>query len=735
MKLSKHELNPDQPDPELLDEIPCSDVSAVDGAVHVYALPTPSQIGTFVDRVLKGLDVPDSLLPAEILASDASVTVTDADELDQWWGLPVENGELPFATSPEGIEPFANWKKDLNEVRAAWVGECCEVLGGRLARFLVSQLKTMTRPDEAGVEQPIYSPDLGYFPTWRYLPERLWDRLHINVYQITDFSGTTETYRLGAWWGSDHTLHTPLITRFAGRDAQNPALLVRERMETGVKKSLLATIVGAGSVPDCMSLPLYWPEAVYSGVAPNVMASLPPAVRADMTQALETAQLTLLQWQSSRFDSFGWASFGPVASAMSGLVELCFAVPADVAIGLGFGSKLVTDASELLNAFHSAAVAVYINDSLAIAIQALADVHHFPKVVNKLTGLEGSAYYGLALGLSGDTADADGEGLEPMVLLGPTFLAYADAFSATTNGFAPGARSTGTVWSLGDESDYSWQVPTSQTEAQRLWNDWVSISGPTRQLAALFDSIGMIVEQLIYLDDALLAMADMAFSEGVVGNLIRTMLQEAGLDYATDVLGGASPGQIARYAVRQLLTDLFIDHALAEGWAEKDSCLYEIFCWMNSETKRTEIAEVFGEVGTLRDLGFPEGAPPFYVRTLPNGALLRALAAASAAVQGSSTPADVNAAVIAAIVPGDLCKIRRWLASARQDCLSGLVDGLRPDFDAAENHTLPYSPEHVIDHQGFSLNGLNVVREWSPNGGGLLLGELDEDPTPPGRGI
>jgi hypothetical protein len=62
------------------------------------------------------------------------------------------------------------------------------------------------------------------------------------------------------------------------------------------------------------------------------------------------------------------------------------------------------------------------------------------------------------------------------------------------------------------------------------------------------------------------------------------------------------------------------------------------------------------------------------------------------------------------------------------------LDSFRPDFDAPENDVVPYSPEHVIDHQWFSKDGLNVFREWSPNGGFLILDELDADPTPQGRG-
>jgi hypothetical protein len=65
-----------------------------------------------------------------------------------------------------------------------------------------------------------------------------------------------------------------------------------------------------------------------------------------------------------------------------------------------------------------------------------------------------------------------------------------------------------------------------------------------------------------------------------------------------------------------------------------------------------------------------------------------------------------------------------------------LVDDLRPEFSPRGDISEIPGDEADLDvpFDGLPSAGLNVIDAWAPNAGGLLLGELEEDPTQNGHG-
>lgn len=707
---------------DLIDQVPCVSGEGEDAVLR--RLPVEAEVREEFVEVWLRLSVfsLSEEFEFEILPIP-DVTESDTAVLDQWWAFPAPRDASLWSAAGD---PWRDWYTDLSDLEQAWVNECCSILGGPLFRFLVQSLKGLTKLDG---ETKTYPDSVGYLPSSRYTTERLFDRLHINCYYVTDFAGDTSPYRLGSWWGTDQTWHAPLITRFVARSEDSPVYKVRRTIASGAGTPL-AIVVNASAVPDSYSLPLYWPEAVYSGLSPDVTASIPDDVRLSIQNTMGDGEGAIEQFRAT-------AEVITVAAGASNTLSSLFALFTLAAdIGVGWFATLITDVDTLLRDLSTASEQGWLNDAMADALEAVRDTSTLHKVVTGFTGLDHSEYWSMALALRTDNVPSDRasdsteeafpfftfdqgteHAQEPLVHLGPVFLGYAATFAVDRDD----------QYASGQGTDLTTNVSDTQRHALDLWNQWVRDSAPTRQLAALFDSIGMIVEQLIYLDDAVLAVADLAFTEGMIGNLVRTTLQGKGLNYVSETLGGASPGQLVRFALRQLLTDLFIDFAVGQGWAESADCLYTIFCWMNSESKRDAITEVFGELKPLGELvpAVAEFLPVgFTMRDLEAGTLFTTLSGVGAALGTGGTVDETL------IDSNGLASIRRWLDSTRESCLPNLLDSLRPDFTGVNSGIQENDIDPPADPRagspfdppgdGFGDGGLVII---GGHGGTVILGE------------
>ncbi|MCA9906672.1 MAG: hypothetical protein KC547_22610, partial [Anaerolineae bacterium] len=285
---------------------------------------------------------------------------------------------------------------------------------------------------------------------------------------------------------------------------------------------------------------------------------------------------------------------------------------------------------------------------------------------------------------------------QPMVLLGDDFHAYADNFGTTP--FQRGDYETP-------------QVVPDERLAAGLWQTWWNDSQPALDAAYVIDTASLILQQIINLDDMLLALNDLAVGDGLIAMLIRRTLNEQGLTRFVDALGGASPVAALRYFFRQLFTDLFMDWFKANEDV-KASDLYPIFCWMNTQAKRDAIDGALGPKieatpenagslwGVILAIKLAAGYPlsePFVIRGafLPNvrdkdkGALGRALDLFT------QYPGDPERAANA-ISHVELGYLRAWLELARTDCLVDLQPALEPDWVTPPRYNPP-SPPHYPD--------------------------------------
>ena len=100
-----------------------------------------------------------------------------------------------------------------------------------------------------------------------------------------------------------------------------------------------------------------------------------------------------------------------------------------------------------------------------------------------------------------------------MVLLGDAFAEYGMRF-----GNSP--FEVGTVRAK--------SVVSEQRQAMVLWTKWWNSAKPTLDLAYVLETVGIAAQQLLHLDDAVLALESMANGEGIVAASLPVVDRRAG---------------------------------------------------------------------------------------------------------------------------------------------------------------------------------------------------------------
>ena len=224
------------------------------------------------------------------------------------------------------------------------------------------------------------------------------------------------------------------------------------------------------------------------------------------------------------------------------------------------------------------------------------------------------------------------------------------------------------------------------------------------------DTASQILEQLFYLDDAMLAMSGLAAGDGFIGQMVRRMLVTSGLSNLTELLGGAPPASAVRFAFRQLMTDMFVSvftdppDSDAEFPAYNRHTLYPVFCWMNSTDRRARIDAALGPVllapestGLFRLIeeqfagwGHYNQLPPPSSDPLPTRGFVVELATPGGGMASGeidSSEAGALGRVLRDLADGvepkaldrcDLAILREWMADAAGASLATLREDLEP---------------------------------------------------------
>jgi hypothetical protein len=453
--------------------------------------------------------------------------------------------------------------------------------------------------------------------------------------------------------------------------------------------STLGSIVGLTAPPDAFALPLAWGEAVHSGLGKDVLAELPDDTKRSLNKWADDLEKAL----GKGADTIAW---GSVVAALTGTL---LGSPALGAILGVLGAELSVLEHSLAGwpaALRSAADDnAHLNDSAYHLLEMLRSTQFkglFGSHLESALNLDKQVFI---VGTTPDDTHTVEYAMQPdkapkafpsAILLGDVFAEYANQF-----GLHPKVK--GTPFARGDAPVPS--VAATQQDAARFWTTWWNDAQPTLDLAYLIDTASMVLEQLVNIDDALLAAADLALGDGLVAAIVRRGLVDEGLDRYTDALAGVSPVGAIRYLFRQLFTDLFIDWiGVNEGVNPSD--LYPIFRWMNSKAKRANIDDVLGPlaeatneaagsmsglVSGLRFLFSYTSSQPMQLRGvflagLPDdqrGALGRAISAITA---NSSDPK----AAAKAVTYADLGMLRGWLELARASDLVDIHGDLEPDW-------------------------------------------------------
>jgi hypothetical protein len=316
-----------------------------------------------------------------------------------------------------------------------------------------------------------------------------------------------------------------------------------------------------------------------------------------------------------------------------------------------------------------------------------------------------------------------------MILLGDVFADYGQHFGRTP-------FETGAVPKQG--------VVLEQQLANGLWTQWWNDTRPTLDFAYVLDTAGIVVEQLLHLDDALLAVNSLAAGEGPVAGALRGALDDQAVGSLSEGLGGASPGAILRFAFRQLWTDHFVDWVEKEqdlaGTADPDRIrtadLYAVFNWMASKTKREQIDAALGSVLEVTE----ENAGPLYdayqgfafawvYRDHPLS--VRGWMLPNAAEEDRGAFGRIITALagpgIDGITLGDIGLIRDWLEGARSARIDNLREQLEPDWDF---------PAPNDGHIPGDLPGLDEVKPpigTADSGSSLPQGPISSSTRPRGR--
>jgi hypothetical protein len=75
----------------------------------------------------------------------------------------------------------------------------------------------------------------------------------------------------------------------------------------------------------------------------------------------------------------------------------------------------------------------------------------------------------------------------------------------------------------------------------------------------VLETVGVVAQHMLHLDDAVLALESMANGEGLIAASLRSTIADQDQEAFADALGGVSLSAGVRYLLRQTLSDLFLD--------------------------------------------------------------------------------------------------------------------------------------------------------------------------------
>jgi hypothetical protein len=629
------------------DEVPTA--RKVDGHWQTGKMPSSEAVIEFIDRLTTQYPIRVDVQPFNQLTTD---------EFNKWFD----------AFRPEHA-PISDWAVPLDNNEEALLEHACKALSWSAFGTLVAELKA----------QGVYPAEWGIGAGFqRSTTERLFDRLRLNhIY----YAGQVKRWPF--WWSHPRNAEQGIQTTIFGRrHSQNAFYLLREKLSTG--GNALGSIVGLTDAPHTFAMPLEWIEAAESGLSPEIRSTLPADTQAGLRDFAHDLDNGIHDVANTSF-----------------IVGLIAGIGAALVGGPVLGGLLVVlgaEAKKLAKSLDSwpdelraaGAADERLNDAGVHLLRMLRTTDFKGLFSNKIEDALNLDEKVFLVDLPHDTVEDVERALvtlptvpfQPMVLLGDQFAEYAKQFGRTP--FMHGGSNIPVVTS-------------AERLAAGLWTTWWNDSKPSLDAAFVIDTASLILEQLMYLDDSLLALNDLVVGDGIVAVIVRRALDEKGLTRYVDALGGASPVASLRYLFRQLLTDLFME-LMHEKEDVAESDLHPIFCWMNSSAKRKAIDDALGpKIEATAENAGDMWAPILAIKGSIGFQLGDSISIRGAFLQNVSDeekgalgrpisvfteyPSDPERAA-AAISDSELGYLRGWLALARKDCLAGLHDALEPDWDA-----------------------------------------------------
>lgn len=585
---------------EMMDQVPCANP---DGSIG--AMPTRE----------------------EVLSWFNDVVFINNQPVNTWYGYALANAILPVS-----------WADPLTTEQQNFLDWAVRLLSSKLFQLAVHHLKNRQTvfpyPRSWGERAPRGERRLRV--PW----ERLFDRLHINC-TFTDGAAVLRR----DWYDSNNGIQSLPTTYFgvAPNYSSHPYIRLRRYLAKEALGSALNEFVGAASVPENFVLPLEWSEAIYSGVSMDLEFKIPSELRGTLRNIVDAINP----------DSGEARDFNSTQSK----IYWAFLV----ARFLGF------ERNQFAENVERAVEADYANDTIAEIMNAIgaADWDNlYAGIVGLVASRSDAVLEGIGPDLSNDewftlqrmfSSASVVDGMErpfPTILLGESFVTYAERFSGFSHGWGPEG---GAAWMAG--------VVNSQRRAYEAWHEWWSKVQPSKDVAYVFDMTAMVLKQLIHTDDAVVALSELVGMEGVLAHVLRSALFEKRLFHLFDALGGASPVEIISFYVRQFLTDsFFVAHPAVDPL-----CLYPVFCWMDNPSKRDAIDAALGQPAAL-------GMDGLVVAYRFGGALQSIVQSIQSAV-GDSDDGTVDFVKILReqISESDALALRTWVLGAKLSCLKDVT--------------------------------------------------------------
>ena len=638
---------------ELVDEVPTAfqdGDTALDWSVT--PMPAPDRVVRFLDALSVGTVIP-------IDVGEFSTTATPT--FNKWW--------RGFEASDA---PLDNWAQPLTAREQTLIDRACPVLSCELWAQLIRAVK----------DSGVYPPEWGSSELqFRATGDRFFDRLRLTFLSPMWFTPEDVSRRRADWTSHSGERMDPQTTIFARRHEDNAFHGLQLRLASG--GSTLGALVGLTDVPDEFAFPLMWSEAVYSGLAEDTSAELPDDLKNRLRGFADDIDAAL----GGADDVTFWARLAGV-----GLLLSSISLPAGGLALLAAGvSDSLSDAIAHWPAAlrRAAATDATLDDVAYELLHMLRTTNYdgvFENVVEDALGLDEKVLFvGLTHREVLDLERALRPGVatfDPMILLGDAFAEYAIEYGRTPLEFGG--------------ADLKAVIP-SQRLANGLWTAWWNSAKPTLDVAYVLETIGIAAQQMLHLDDALLALESLANGEGMIAATLRSSIAEQDQAAFADALGGVSLSGGVRHLLRQSLTDLFIDwvsmdevqHDVPEAERADHAGIHSLLPWMSSSAKRAAIDDALGPVIEVNEenagelwtafqvvrslLGYStlRHQIPLEVRgwLLPDapsaqrGAFGRMLSALAASATSDLPAPEITLA--------DLGLIREWLTHARQ---SDLVD-------------------------------------------------------------